>query len=282
MANLAGKKSSSSQGIRNLASGIRFPNGSPPIHSSSLTWTQWFHRIVHKLPDSEVIELALLHALLHYWNGLHKLCDRLKNKFRWELHPQKGYQEIKHSRHSCYVSLSRMSSQAKFLLMLSGYWQHACCYGYLRCLGSLVVQLVMCGTVLLAYTCRCNILRLKGDTMPFHTFWVIYTVKSWIVMRVRALSDPSESKSAPHNTFHSVIGSHRQRSSTCSRRMSLKMSFWMWGKNNLFSVMWTVDAICFTGAATEFHTGFVCSRHFGDECFITRYILTLDLHIVWY
>ncbi len=38
--------------------------------------------------------------------------------------------------HSCYDSLSRTSSQAKFLLMLTGYWQHVFCYGYPRCLGS--------------------------------------------------------------------------------------------------------------------------------------------------
>ncbi len=121
-------------------------------------------------------------------------------------------------------SLSRTSSQAKFLLMLSGYWKYACYYGYPRCLGSLVVQLAMCGTVLLAYACRCNMMRLKGDTMPFHAFWVVYT-KSWIVMRARALSDPSESKSAPLSTFRSWYGSHWQHSSTCSRRMSLKMCF---------------------------------------------------------
>ncbi len=72
--------------------------------------------------------------------------------------------------------------------MLSGYWQYVCCYGYPRYLGSLVVQLAMCGTVLLAYACRCNMLRLKGDTMPFHAFSVVCTVKSWIVMRAHSVT----------------------------------------------------------------------------------------------
>ncbi len=87
--------------------------------------------------------------------------------FRWELHPQEGYQEIKHPRHSCSVSLSQTSSQAKFLLMLSGYWQHACCYGYPRYLGSFSCWQCAALSVLLAYACRCNMRRLKGDTMHF-------------------------------------------------------------------------------------------------------------------
>ncbi len=64
--------------------------------------------------------------------------------------------------------------------------------------------------------------------------------------------------------------------------MSLKMCFGCEEEVTLFSVMRTVDAICFSGAATEFHKlfVFVCSHHFGEECFMKRYILTLDLQIV--
>ncbi len=79
-------------------------------------------------------------------------------------------------------SLYPTSSQAKFLLMLSGHWQHACSCGYLRCLGSFSY---LVGNVRYCVTCIRLLLQypaLKWGYKTCHAFWVVYTAKSWIVM----------------------------------------------------------------------------------------------------
>ncbi len=51
-----------------------------------------------------------------------------------------------------------------------------------------------------------------------------------------------------------------------------RVCFWMWWNDKLVqlpkepSVTWTVDAVCFSRAATVSQE-FICYRYFGDECF---------------
>ncbi len=85
--------------------------------------------------------------------------------------------------------------------------------------------------------------------------------------RVRARIDQSESESAPINGLQSAGWQHWPRSG----RMSLKKCvFGCEGKITLFSfpkqptVTWTVDIVCFSGAAMEFLKCFV------DERFINK------------
>ncbi len=84
---------------------------------------------------------------------------------------------------------------------------------------------------------------------------------------VRARIDQSESQSAPINALQSAGWQHGPRSG----RMSLKKCvFGCEGKITLFSfpkqptVTWTVDIVCFSGAAMEFLKCFV------DERFINK------------
>ncbi len=98
-------------------------------------------------------------------------------------------------RHSCYVSFSRTSSQAKFILMLSGYWQHACCYGYLRCLGWFSC-FEMCDTICVTgIYLSLQYAALKGGYNAISCILSFYTIKSWIAMHAHAFSDLCESKS---------------------------------------------------------------------------------------
>ncbi len=85
--------------------------------------------------------------------------------------------------------------------------------------------------------------------------------------RARARIDQSENESVPINALQSAGWQHGTRSG----RMSLKKCvFGCEGKITLFSfpkqptVTWTVDIVCFSGAAMEFLKCFV------DECFINK------------
>ncbi len=88
--------------------------------------------------------------------------------------------------------------------MLSGYWQHACCYP--RCLGSFSCLVGNVLSVLLAASLSLQYAALKGEYNAISCILSCYTIKSWFVMRAHALSNPSESKSAPHHSTHFVHG----------------------------------------------------------------------------
>ncbi len=78
---------------------------------------------------------------------------------------------------------------------------------------------------------------------------------------------------------------HQRASFGCTARDSLgnniskEVCFWLWGKDNLVqlpeepSVTWTVDIVCFSGAATEFWK-YVCWRTFYKQGPVRRWICT--------
>ncbi len=93
--------------------------------------------------------------------------------------------------------------------------------------------------------------------------------------RARARIDRSESESVPIDTLHSAA-MHRTRSGTMSLK---KCVFGCEGKITLFSfpkehsVTYTVDAVCFSGAAMEF-LKCVCWRTFYKRGPVRRWICT--------
>ncbi len=93
----------------------------------------------------------------------------------------------------------------------------------------------------------------------------------------RARIDQSESESAPINALQSAGWQHGTRSGSMSLK---KCVFGCEGKITLFSfpkqptVTWTVDIVCFSGAAMEFLKCFV------EERFINKAQFDAGLHIV--
>ncbi len=74
----------------------------------------------------------------------------------------------------------------------------------------------------------------------------------------------------PINTLHPAA---------LGKNVSKEVCFWLWGKDNLVqlpeepSVMWTVDAVCFSGAAIEF-LKCVCWGTFYKQDPVRRWICT--------